>query len=347
MTAMNDVAPVSASAAAAAQRRWDAKTKPRGSLGALESLACRYAAIRGERELAVRPAVVVAAGDHGVADDGVSAYPQAVTREMLANFAAGGAAICVLARRLQAPLVVVDCGTTGPPLDHPAIRRARIAERTGNIALGPAMARQDAERALAAGAALAAELAADGVTVLALGEMGIANTTSAAALAAALTGASPVQLCGPGTGLNADGVRHKATVVARALRANPTDPADPLGALAALGGFELAFLAGAMLGAGAHDVAVLLDGFICSAAALVATALAPTLRERLIAAHRSPEPGHAIVLDRLGLDPLLDLGMRLGEGSGAAVALPLLQAAVALLAQMATFGEAGVTDTGR
>jgi nicotinate-nucleotide--dimethylbenzimidazole phosphoribosyltransferase len=339
------IEPVSVAAARDATARWDCKTKPRGSLGRLEQLACRFAAIRGpERDHAVRGAIVVAAGDHGVADEQVSAFPQSVTREMLANFASGGAAICVLARELGVPLVVVDCGTTEPPLSHPAVRSCRIGERTGNIARGPAMSRAEAMAALASGIALAAELADEGVTVLVLGEMGIANTTVAAALAAALTGISALDACGPGTGLDEAGVHRKAAVVARALAVNRPDPDDPLGVLAALGGFELAFLAGVMLGAGTHGQAVLLDGFICSSAALVATRLAPALSQRLIAAHRSPEPGHRIVLERLGLEPLLELELRLGEASGAAIALPLLRCAVALLDGMATFEEAGVSD---
>ena len=341
------IEPVSEAAAQAAARRWDMKTKPRGSLGRLEQLGARYAAIRGGRDGALRAAIVVAAGDHGVADEGVSAYPQAVTREMLRTFATGGAAISVLAEQLEAALVVVDCGTVGPAVVHPAVRDRRIAERTGNIATGPAMSRADAVRAASLGVALAEELAIEQMTVLALGEMGIANSTVAAALTAALTGVDPAAVCGPGTGLDAAGVRRKAEVVARALVANDPDPGDPLAALAALGGFELAFLTGVMLGAGAHGMAVLLDGFICSAAALVATRLAPVLVDRLIAAHRSPEPGHRLVLERLGLDPLLDLDLRLGEASGAAAALPLLTCAVALLERMATFEEAGVSDSGR
>lgn len=341
------IAPACRTSAADAARAWDGKTKPRGSLGRLEPLAARYAAIRGGLDGPVRPAIVVAAGDHGVADEGVSAFPQAVTREMVANFARGGAAISVLARRLGAPLVVVDCGVVGPPLSHPAVRTRRIAERTHNLAHGPAMSRAQALAAIGHGIELAHQLADEGVTALALGEMGIANTTVAAALAAALTGADPEAVCGPGTGLDGRGVRTKAGVVARALEANAPDPADPLGVLAALGGFELAFLVGAMLGAGERRVAVLLDGFICSSAALVAVRLAPALGERLIAAHRSSEPGHRIVLDALGLEPLLELDMRLGEASGAAVALPLLSAAVALLEEMATFEEAGVSDSGR
>jgi nicotinate-nucleotide--dimethylbenzimidazole phosphoribosyltransferase len=316
--------------AAAAQAMLDAKTKPRGSLGRLEELACRIAAIRGTAEPGrLRAAIVVAAADHGVAAEGVSAYPQEVTRQMLANFAGGGAAVSVLAREAGAQVHVVDAGVGRP---------------SGNIAVGPAMTRAAAEAALEAGRALATSLGAD---IVGLGEMGIANSTVAAALAAALLPAPAEDVCGRGTGLDEAGVAHKADVVRRALAANEVDAADPVGVLAALGGAEIATLAGVALGAAATRRVVLLDGFISSTAALVAARIEPAAREAMIAAHRSPEPGHALVLDALGLDPLLELGLRLGEGSGAALALPILNASLAILADMATFDSAGVTDAGR
>jgi nicotinate-nucleotide--dimethylbenzimidazole phosphoribosyltransferase len=316
--------------AAAAQAMLDAKTKPRGSLGRLEELACRIAAIRGTAEPGrLRAAILVAAADHGVAAEGVSAYPQEVTRQMLANFAGGGAAVSVLAREAGAEVHVVDAGVGRP---------------SGNIAVGPAMTRAAAEAALEAGRVLATSLDAE---IVGLGEMGIANSTVAAALAAALLPAPAEDVCGRGTGLDEAGVAHKADVVRRALAANEVDAADPVGVLAALGGAEIATLAGVALGAAATRRVVLLDGFISSTAALVAARIEPAAREAMIAAHRSPEPGHALVLDALGLDPLLDLGLRLGEGSGAALALPILNASLAILADMATFDSAGVTDAGR
>jgi nicotinate-nucleotide--dimethylbenzimidazole phosphoribosyltransferase len=316
--------------AAAAQIMLDAKTKPRGSLGRLEELACRIAAIRGTAEPGrLRATIVVAAADHGVAAEGVSAYPQEVTRQMLANFAGGGAAVSVLAREAGAQVHVVDAGVGRP---------------SGNIAVGPAMTRAAAEAALEAGRALATSLGAE---IVGLGEMGIANSTVAAALAAALLPAPAEDVCGRGTGLDEAGVAHKADVVRRALAANEVDAADPVGVLAALGGAEIATLAGVALGAAATRRVVLLDGFISSTAALVAARIEPAAREAMIAAHRSPEPGHALVLAALGLDPLLDLGLRLGEGSGAALALPILDASLAILADMATFDSAGVTDAGR
>jgi nicotinate-nucleotide--dimethylbenzimidazole phosphoribosyltransferase len=320
-------------AAEAARRALDAKTKPRGSLGRLEELAVRVAGIRRTPEPGrLEAAVVVVAADHGVADEGVSAYPQEVTRQMLATFASGGSAVCVLAREAGAELRVVDAGVGRP---------------TANIATGPAMSRADAVERIEEGITLAAELDRNGVAVVALGEMGIANTTAAAAITAALLSRTPADVCGRGTGLDDDGLARKVDVVTRALATNRTDATDPIGVLAALGGFELAHLCGLALGAAAERVVVLVDGFITAAAALVAARLSPAAVDAMVAAHLSPEPGHRIVLEALGLTPLLDLGLRLGEGSGAALALPILEAALALLSDMATFEAAGVTDAGR
>jgi nicotinate-nucleotide--dimethylbenzimidazole phosphoribosyltransferase len=307
-----------------AQDDLDRKTKPRGSLGRLEELAVRIDAIRGREPF--RAVIVVAAADHGVADEGVSAYPQEVTRQMVANFAGGGAAVSVLARQAGAEVRVVDAGVGNP---------------TGNIAVGPAMTRDEAAALVEQGRALARELSEFGV--IALGEMGIANSTVASALAAALVPADPQDVCGRGTGLDDAGVAHKVAVVRRALAANTWY--DPLGALAALGGRELALLAGVALGADRQ--VVLLDGFISSTAALAAARIEPGAVAKMVASHRSPEPGHALVLGALGLEPLLDLGLRLGEGSGAALALPLLASSLAILNEMATFESAGVTDAGR
>jgi nicotinate-nucleotide--dimethylbenzimidazole phosphoribosyltransferase len=315
------------------QRVFDRKTKPRGSLGVLEELAVRIGRLQGV-PVPARPecAIVVAAADHGVAAEGVSAYPQEVTAQMLANFEAGGAAINVLARDAGARLLVVDAGVGKP---------------TANIAVGAAMTRSAAKEQLGAGRALAAELASDGIGLVGVGEMGIGNTTAAAALCAALLEVAPAAVCGPGTGLDSEGVARKVTAVTRALEVNRVDAADPVGALAALGGFEIGFLAGVILGCRAARVPVVLDGFITGAAALVAAAIDPAAVEAMIAGHRSPEPGHSIVLERLGLEPLLDLRLRLGEGSGAALALPIVRSALALLNDMASFDEAGVTDAGR
>jgi nicotinate-nucleotide--dimethylbenzimidazole phosphoribosyltransferase len=265
---------------------------------------------------------------------------------MLANIAAGGAAIGVLARQVGARLVVVDAGVAAPVVRDPAVRQLRLGPGTADATAGPAMTAPQAEAGVLAGAELAAELASEGTGIVVIGEMGIGNTTAAAALAAALLPAAPEALCGRGTGIDDAALARKVGVVRRALDANEPDPGEPLAVLAGLGGFEIAFLAGVCLGAAAEGTVVLLDGFVTGAAALVAARLAPSSVERMVASHRSPEPGHALVLAELGLRPLLDLGLRLGEGSGAALALPLVDAALALLADMATFEAAGVTDAG-
>ena len=326
------IEPADHKASNAAAHALDKKTKPRGSLGRLEEVARRVAGIRHDPAPGrLQAAVVVAAADHGVANEGVSAYPQEVTGQMLANFDDGGAAVCVLARIAGASLLVIDAGVGAP---------------TGNIADGPAMSRADAVRWVEKGMGVADDLAHDGVGVVAMGEMGIGNTTAAAALCAALLDIEPTATCGRGTGVDDAGLARKVEVVSRALSANDRSD-DPLAVLAALGGFEVAFMCGLALGAAANRQVVLLDGFIATVAALVATRLAPDAADSMIAAHLSPEPGHRLALDALGLEPLLDFGLRLGEGSGAALALPLLDASLAILAEMATFESAGVTDAGR
>jgi nicotinate-nucleotide--dimethylbenzimidazole phosphoribosyltransferase len=337
-----EIPPLDPIAMSAAHAELDRKTKPRGSLGRLEELAVQLAGIGvGEP----RFAVVVAAADHGYADEGVSAYPAEVTRQMLRVFASGGAAISVLARTVDAELIVVDAGVRGA-LDDPAVRSLRFGNGTANATRGPAMARAQAQAALDAGVELARELAGR-ANVIALGDMGIGNTTAAAALHAALLGVPALAVCGPGTGLDDEGVRRKAAVIERALTANAPLGDDSVDVLAALGGFEIALLAGVAIGAASERVAVVLDGLIVGAAALVATRLFPGAVDYMIAAHLSPEPGHRLGLDALGLRPLLDLGLRLGEGTGAALALPVVRAASALLAEMATFESAKVTDAGR
>jgi nicotinate-nucleotide--dimethylbenzimidazole phosphoribosyltransferase len=344
---LSAIRPADATARAAAQRAFDFKTKPRGSLARLEGIAVQIAAIRGEAvPPRLEPAVVVVAGDHGFAVEGVSAYPQEVTAQMVANFAGGGAAINVLAREAGARIVVVDAGVAAP-FDLPGVRSIRFGPGTANAAEGAAMSRDQAIAAIGAGIDLAGELAGDGVGILCVGEMGIGNTTSASALVASLLSVAPTTVCGRGTGLDDAGMQRKVDVVTRMLAANSADLGDPIGTLAAVGGFEIAVLVGLVLGCAAEQVPVVLDGFITGAAALVAAGLAPASTDAMIASHRSPEPGHALVLEALGLEPLLDLGLRLGESSGAALALPLIASSIALLNDMASFEEAGVTDTGR
>jgi nicotinate-nucleotide--dimethylbenzimidazole phosphoribosyltransferase len=326
----------------------NAKTKPRRSLGRLEDLACQIAAIRGVPAPPVpRAAIVVMAADHGVADEGVSAYPAEVTAQMLVNFARGGAAINVLARQTGVRLVVVDMGTRAPPPDADGVVSRRIGPGTHNFTRGPAMTASEAVQALDSGIALAAGLADEGIDLVGLGEMGIGNTTAASALTAALLGLPPEEVTGRGTGIDDQTWRRKVEAVRRALAVNRPDPGDPLAVLAALGGFEIAGLAGVALGAAARRLPVLADGFIAGVAALIAARLAPPVAGHVLAAHRSVEIGHRAVLAALGARPLLDLDLRLGEGTGAALAVPLVQAAVRLVHEMATFAAAGVSDAGR
>ncbi|HET6150427.1 MAG TPA: nicotinate-nucleotide--dimethylbenzimidazole phosphoribosyltransferase [Polyangia bacterium] len=331
--------------AAETQRRLDAKTKPPGSLGRLEELACRFAAIRGDASAAApRKALVVMGADHGVAEELVSAYPQEVTAQMLLNFARGGAAINVLARQAGARVVVVDMGVKGALPPMPEIRSERVAAGTQNFTRGPAMTRAQAMQALEAGIRIAGELAAAGITLLGIGDMGIGNTTASSALAAAFTGAPAEEVAGRGTGVDDAGLRRKIEVVRRALALHHPDPGDGVGTLAQLGGFEIAGLAGVVLGAGAARVPVVIDGFICSAAALAASRIAPAAAASLIASHRSVEAGHRAVLKAIGQHPLLDLDLRLGEGTGAVLAMNLVDAALAIVREMATFASAGVSD---
>jgi nicotinate-nucleotide--dimethylbenzimidazole phosphoribosyltransferase len=330
------IRPVDETARQTALTAWDRKAKPRGSLGELESLAARVAAIRRTPNPGpLEAAIVLAAGDHGYAAEGVSAYPATVTRQMVSSFAAGRAAITTIAERAGAHLVVVDAGIA-EPFDHPAVRAVRLGAGTANGAV----------RGLTAGAELAEELAGQGFGIVALGEMGIGNTTAASALCAALLPEDAEAVCGRGTGIDERTLVRKVAVVRRALAANRLEPDDPTGTLAALGGYELAFLVGVCFGAAATATVILLDGFVTASAALVAARIEPGVTDYFVASHLSPEPGHALVLADLGLQPLLDLGLRLGEGSGAALALPILQSALALLADMATFEQAGVDDRG-
>jgi len=341
------IAPIDARIAERTQQTLDHKTKPRRSLGRLEQLACQLAAIRGHCDRPpLRKAIVVMGADHGVADEGVSAYPQEVTAQMLANFARGGAAINALARQVDARVLVVDMGVKGELPDVPEIRRHRIASGTLNFVHGPAMTREQALQAIAVGVGLADELAGDGVTLLGIGEMGIANTTAASALAAVWTGAPPEEVTGRGTGIDDAALLRKMDVVRRALARNAPDPDDALDVLAKLGGFEIAGLCGVVLGAAAARVPVVMDGFIASTAALGAVRLAPHAAGYLIASHRSVEAGHRLVLQAIGQRPLLDLDLRLGEGTGAALAMGLCEASLRIVHEMATFAGAGVSDGG-
>ncbi len=340
-----EIAPLDPQAMAAAQARQDQLTKPRGALGRLETLSIQLAGIMGQPvPRLVHPVVLLMAADHGVVAEGVSAYPQSVTGQMVLNFLAGGAAINVLARQSGTRVVVADLGVAAALPPHPGLVDRKVAEGTANLARGPAMTRDQAVRALEIGAELVARERAAGLDILGTGEMGIGNTTAAAAVAAALMGRDPSSLVGRGTGLDDAGLARKMEIVRRGLAANAPDPADGVDVLAKVGGFEIGGLAGAMLAAAAHRCPVVLDGFITTAAAMIAVTINPNLRPYLIAAHCSAEPGHEAMLAWLGLDPLLNLGMRLGEGTGAVLGMNLAAAAGRILAEMATFGEAGVDD---
>jgi nicotinate-nucleotide--dimethylbenzimidazole phosphoribosyltransferase len=327
------------------RRRLDQLTKPPGSLGRLEDLAVRLVAIAGICPPPLRdPVIFTLAGDHGVVAQGVSAYPQIVTAQMVETFLRGGAAVSVLARHAGARVVVADLGVAAPLPRHPDLRDCKIAAGTADMTRGPAMTREQAVRAIEAGIALVEVERARGADLIGTGEMGIGNTTAASALVAALTGASAESVTGPGTGVDTAGRRRKVDAIRRALDLNRPDPADALDTLAKVGGFEIAGLVGVILAAAAYRLPVVLDGFIAGAAALVAARLKPEARGAMLAAHRSAEPGHVRVLEALGLEPYLDLGMRLGEGTGAALCIGLARAACALLTEMATFKSAGVTD---
>ncbi|MHC8386279.1 nicotinate-nucleotide--dimethylbenzimidazole phosphoribosyltransferase [Pseudomonas sp. LB3P14] len=342
---LNRCKPIDAQAVEQAEARQQQLTKPAGSLGRLESVAVQLAGLQGQ----VKPRldqlwIAIFAGDHGVVAEGVSAFPQEVTGQMLHNFVSGGAAISVLARQLGASLEVVDLGTVTPSLNLPGVRHLNIGPGTANFVEGSAMTPAQGELALQAGRDSVQRAIAAGAQLFIGGEMGIGNTTAASALACALLDCPVVHLAGPGTGLNAAGVSHKAQVIERALALHNAQRGDALQTLFNLGGFEIAALVGAYLACAQEGVAVLVDGFICSVAALVAVRLNPECRQWLLFGHRGAEPGHRHVLETLNAEPLLDLGLRLGEGSGAALAVPLLRLACDLHGQMATFAEAAVAD---
>lgn len=328
-----------------AESRQQQLTKPAGSLGRLEKLAIHLAALQGrERPSLDKLWIAIFAGDHGVVAEGVSAYPQAVTGQMLANFVSGGAAISVLARELDAALEVIDLGTAEPLPPLPGVRHLYVGAGTQNLAREPAMTLSQLLICLEAGRDSLLRARAVGCDLFVGGEMGIGNTTAAAALACWLLGCPASELAGPGTGLDGAGVAHKARVIDAALALHHAQIDGPLQALVHLGGFEIAALTGAYLAAAQQGIAVLVDGFICSVAALLAVRLNPGCRDWLLFAHHGAEPGHVRVLQALGAEPLLELGLRLGEGSGAALAVPLLRLACSLHGQMATFAEAAVAE---
>lgn len=338
------IKPVDQSVAQEAQAHLNSLTKPQNSLGRLEELALRLAMIRGSSELTQpRPAVAVFAADHGITQSGVSLYPAEVTPQMVLNFLAGGAGINVLGRQAGAKVLVVDVGVNFDFEQLPNLVRAKVAKGTANFAKEPAMSQEQALQAIAAGAKVASDLIDQGCDLLLPGDMGIGNTTPCAALTSVLCDRPVAEVTGRGTGLDDEGLTVKIKTIEDALALHQPSPDDPLGALAAVGGFEIAAICGYVLQAAALGVPVMLDGFISTCGALVATTLCPAAADYLFAGHCSVEIGHRAQLDRLGLEPILDLNLRLGEGTGAALATQVLTSAVAVYNEMATFESAGVS----
>jgi nicotinate-nucleotide--dimethylbenzimidazole phosphoribosyltransferase len=329
----------------AAQSRQDVLTKPRGSLGRLEELSVQLAGIQRKPVPQIRhKAVITMAGDHGVVAEKIGNWPQEVTAQMVYNFLNGGAGINVIARQVGARIIVVDMGVATKLEAGPQLLSRRVAPGTCNMVLGPAMTEEQAVTAIETGIEIVKAEVAKGLDILGTGDMGIGNTTASSAICAVITGKPVAEVTGRGTGITDEQLAHKVEVIKRALAVNRPDPAQPLDVLAKVGGFEIGGLVGVMLAAAAHCIPVVIDGFISGAAALIATALAPKLRDFLIAAHISAEAGHKVLLKHLGLNPLLDLGMRLGEGTGAALGIFLAELAARILAEMSTFTEAGVSE---
>ncbi len=337
------IQPLDTAAMAAAETRQGQLTKPPQALGRLESLSIRLAGITGKVQPSMaRKAVAVMAGDHGVCDEGVSAYPSEVTAQMVYNFVAGGAGINVLSRHVGARVIVTDVGVAADLAGVAGVRHCKVRPGTANMAEGPAMTRAEAIRALEVGIALVEEEVAHGLDLIGTGEMGIGNTTPSSAIIAALTGLPVARVTGRGTGITEAGLALKIAVIERALACNVPNPRDPVDVLAKVGGLEIAALAGVYLGAAAHRIPVVMDGFISGAAALVAVRLCRGVADYILPSHLSVEVGHQVVFAELGLTPLFDLEMRLGEGTGAVLAMSLIDAAAKVLSEMATFESAGV-----
>lgn len=328
-----------------ARRRQDNLTKPQGSLGQLESLSIQVAGINGNpMPRIVHKVIFTLAGDHGVTQEGVSAYPSEVTPQMVYNFLRGSAGINVLARHVGARVVVADLGVASVLERHPDLKDKKVAMGTRNMTKGPAMSREEALRSIEAGIELVEEELSKGMDILGAGDMGIGNTTPSSAIAAVITGADASKVTGRGTGLNDEGWKRKVEVIQKTLDLNRPDPKDPIDVLSKVGGFEIGGIAGVILAGARYKIPVVIDGFISGAAALIATSLAPQVKPYLIAAHQSVEQGHKIILEYLGLRPLLNLDLRLGEGTGAALGIYLVEASLKVLNEMATFAEAGVSE---
>ena len=341
-TLLAEIQPVDTSLRDTLQDHLNDLAHPPGSLGRLEEVALRYAMIRRTAAPEIgRKKVFIFAGDHGVTAEGVSAVPSAVTQVMAKTMLDGTAAITVLCRQAGIETEVIDIGMAVPLPDHPRLVQANVKRGTDNMATGPAMSREEAARAILIGARLACEGAAQGITMFGTGEMGIGNTTPSSALYAALLGRDPAEVTGRGTGIDDAALQRKTDAIRRALAVNAEQLDSPLGILAAVGGLEIAGICGLILGASAAHCAVVVDGFISSAAALVAVSLKPEVKDYLFFAHCSAENGHRLFLQQFDAQPLLDLGLRLGEGTGAALAIPLLEAGVHIYNEMATFSGLG------
>ncbi len=342
---IKNIRPLDKVAMAEAQKRQDDLTKPAGSLGRLEELSIQLAGIQGKASPRIEDKVMITiAGDHGVLAEKIGNWPQEVTAQMVANFLSGGAGINVLARQAGARIIFVDMGVAVDLQPHPALITRKIGYGTKNMCREQAMSRKQAEQSIEAGIDIIETEVGKGLDIVGTGDMGIGNTSASAAICAAITGRPAAEVTGRGTGLSDEQLDHKIDVINRTLSLHKPDPAEPIDVLAKVGGFEIGGLAGVILGAAARRVPVVIDGFISGAAALIAASLAPQVRDYLIAGHVSAESGHPFMLEHLGLKPLLDLGLRLGEGTGAALGIIIAEAAARTLNEMATFTEAGVSE---
>lgn len=339
------IGPLDKKAMEEARVRQDNLTKPQGSLGQLESISIQIAGIKGNpRPRITHKVIFTLAGDHGVTKDGVSAYPSEVTPQMVYNFLRGGAGINVLARHVGARVVVADLGVASVLERHPDLKDRKVAMGTRSMAAGPAMSREEATGSIEAGIELVEEELTKGVDILGTGDMGIGNTTASSAITAAITRADVAAVTGRGTGLDDKGWEKKVKVIKKALERNRPDPKDAIDVLSKVGGFEIGGIAGVILAGARYRIPIVIDGFISGAAALIAATLSPQVKPYLLASHQSAEQGHRVVLEYLGLKPLLNLDLRLGEGTGAALGIFLVEASLKILDEMATFSEAGVSE---
>lgn len=343
---INKIEPLDQEMMEKAQDKLDSLTKPQGSLGRLEELAKRIVGITRRLDPSFNNKVIVTmAGDHGVVEEGVSAYPQEVTQQMVYNFIGGGAGINVLARHIGAKVVVVDMGVKAKLEKDPFLKVKKVACGTRNFVNGPAMNREEAIRSIETGIEVIREISDQGLDILGIGEMGIGNTTPSSAIAAVFSNLKVKEVTGRGTGIDEETFNRKVQVIKKALNINQPNPKDPIDVLTKVGGFEIGGLAGCVLGAAAKKIPVVVDGFISTAGALIAAELAPQAKHYMIASHNSQEVGHKKILERIGLCPLFDLSLRLGEGTGAALGINLVEASIKILTEMATFSQAGVSES--